>query len=159
MAIEIERKFLLRTDEWRNFITSSKTMRQGYILYADGRNLRIRIKGDDEAWLTVKIGSSPLMRSEFEYQIPLEDAFEMLDLAQGIVIEKTRHIVHWDNHLWEIDEFSGAYLGLITAEVELESTEDEPTIPSWIGTEVTNDRRYSNQALATEDMRGDVLPR
>ena len=153
MAIEIERKFLLRNDEWRNYIQSSSTLRQGYILYADDRNLRIRIKNDTGAKLTVKIGSSSYVRSEFEYEIALDDAFSMLDQAQGIVIEKTRHLVHWDNHMWEIDEFSGAYLGLITAEVELESTEDEPTIPDWIGEEVTSDRRYSNQTLATEDMR------
>lgn len=153
MAIEIERKFLLRNDAWRNYIQSSSTLRQGYILYADDRNLRVRIKDDLGAKLTVKIGSSSFIRSEFEYDIPLDDGFAMLDQSQGIVIEKTRHLVHWDNHMWEIDEFSGAYLGLLTAEVELDSTGDEPTIPDWIGIEVTSDRRYSNQTLATEDMR------
>lgn len=153
MAIEIERKFLLRNDNWRNYIQASNTLRQGYILYADDRNLRVRIKNDSAAKLTIKIGSSSYIRSEFEYDIGLEDAFEMLDQSQGIVIEKTRHLVHWDNHMWEIDEFSGAYLGLITAEVELDAIEDEPTIPDWIGEEVTSDRRYSNQTLATEDMR------
>jgi adenylate cyclase len=153
MAVEIERKFLLRTEEWRNYIQASNALQQGYILYGDDRNLRIRIKNGNAARLTIKIGSSSLVRSEYEYDVPLNDAFEMLDQAQGIVIEKTRHLVHWDNHMWEIDEFSGAYLGLITAEVELESTEEVPTMPEWIGEEVTSDRRYSNQTLATEDMR------
>lgn len=153
MAFEIERKFLLKSDEWRNYIQSSNTMRQGYIIYSHDRNLRVRIKNDKQAFLTVKIGASGFVRQEFEFEISLDDALDMLDNAHGIVIEKTRHLIHWDSHEWEIDEFSGAYLGLVIAEVELDATDDEPTIPSWIGDEVTNDRRYSNQVLATEDMR------
>jgi adenylate cyclase len=156
MAIEIERKFLLRNDDWRNFIQSSSTLRQAYILHADDRNLRIRIKNEDTAKLTIKIGRDGLVRSEYEYDVPLEDALELIEICDGVVLEKTRHLVHWDNHTWEIDEFSGIYSGLITAEVELDATDDLPTIPDWIGEELTSDRRYSNQTLATQDMRAEL---
>lgn len=156
MAIEIERKFLLSNDDWRNFIQSSSTLRQAYILYADNRNLRIRIKNDETAKLTVKIGHDGFIRSEYEYDVPLTDANELIAISEGVVIEKTRHLVHWDNHTWEIDEFSGIYTGLITAEVELNATDDLPTIPDWIGEELTSDRRYSNQTLATQDMRAEL---
>lgn len=159
MALEIERKFLLRNDKWRNFIQSSSTLRQAYILYADDRNLRIRIKNENQATLTIKIGRDGLVRSEYEYDVPYRDAEELIEASQSIVLEKTRHLVHWDNHTWEIDEFSGIYTGLIIAEVELTATDDLPTIPDWIGEELTGDRRYSNQTLATEDMRAEfALP-
>jgi CYTH domain-containing protein len=98
----------------------------------------------------MKIGRGTLTRDEFEYEIPVADAEELLENAIGIVIEKTRYRVPYEGFVWEVDVFAGAHRGLVIAEVEMQAETDNPPLPAWLGREVTGDFRYSNQALATE---------
>lgn len=150
MAKEIERKFLVRSDAWRSAVQSKSVLKQGYVASMDDRSVRIRILDEKAARLTLKIGRSTLTRDEFEYEIPVSDAEELLENAIGIVIEKTRHRVPHEGFVWEVDVFAGAHRGLIIAEVEMQAETDSPSLPAWLGREVTGDFRYSNQALATE---------
>jgi CYTH domain-containing protein len=150
MAKEIERKFLVRNDRWRSQADMGTTMRQGYLAAMDDRTIRIRIADGRSARLTIKIGTGTLTRDEFEYEIPLEDAEEMMRAAIGTVIAKTRYRVPGHAHTWEIDVFAEPYDGLIVAEVEMQTETDDPALPDWLGAEVTNDRRYSNYALAIQ---------
>ncbi|MBB4217375.1 CYTH domain-containing protein [Rhizobium sp. BK212] len=116
----------------------------------DDRSVRVRILDDRKAKLTIKIGRSTITRDEFEYDIPIADAKELLQNAIGIVIEKTRYRVPHQGFVWEVDVFTGEHRGLVIAEVEMTAETDNPALPSWLGREVTGDFRYSNQALATE---------
>lgn len=152
MAKEIERKFLVSDDSWRSQVTSRTAFRQGYIASLENRSVRVRIKADTDATLTIKIGASSIVRDEYEYDIPLRDAEELMTTALGIVIEKTRHTVDHEGFVWEIDVFEGLYEGLVVAEVEMNAETDRPSLPAWLGREVTGDPRFSNQNLATEDM-------
>ncbi|WP_416795796.1 CYTH domain-containing protein [Ciceribacter azotifigens] len=157
MAKEIERKFLVANDDWRALATSATPMRQAYVVLMHDRSVRVRTKNGTSAQLTVKIGQNSLVRDEFEYPIALDDAEEMIALAVGNVIEKVRYTVEHHGFVWEIDVYEGAYHGLVIAEVELRDESDTPSLPHWIGREVTGDRRYSNQALATEKLQQDAL--
>lgn len=157
MAKEIERKFLVANDDWRALATSATPMRQAYVVLMHDRSVRVRTKNGTSAQLTVKIGQNSLVRDEFEYPISLDDAEEMIALAVGNVIEKVRYTVEHHGFVWEIDVYEGAYQGLVIAEVELRKESDAPSMPHWIGREVTGDRRYSNQALATEKLQQDAL--
>ena len=150
MAKEIERKFLVRSDGWRSAVETKSSLRQGYIASMDDRSVRVRTLDDKKARLTIKIGRSAITRDEFEYDIPVADAEELLQAAIGIVIEKTRYRVPYEGFVWEVDVFAGEHRGLVIAEVEMTSETDKPALPSWLGREVTGDFRYSNQALATE---------
>ncbi|WP_159950119.1 CYTH domain-containing protein [Rhizobium sp. 18065] len=150
MAKEIERKFLVRNDNWRQNVASQTSLRQAYLAVDTDRSVRVRTSDNLSAKLTIKFGSGTITRDEFEYAIPHDDALEMIEFAQGNVIEKTRYTVDYHGFTWEIDVFEGAYRGLVIAEVEMQSETDQPRQPEWIGREVTGDRRYSNQALATE---------
>lgn len=150
MAKEIERKFLVRTDGWRAKAVSRALLKQGYVASMDDRSVRIRILDGNSARLTMKIGRTSMTRDEFEYDIPVADAEELMERAIGIVIEKTRYRVPHEGFVWEVDVFGGAHRGLIIAEVEMKSESDTPPLPAWLGREVTGDFRYSNQALATE---------
>lgn len=150
MAKEIERKFLVRSDGWRSAVQSKSVLKQGYVASMDDRSVRVRILDEKTARLTLKIGRSTLTRDEFEYEIPVSDAEELLENAIGIVIEKTRHRVPHEGFVWEVDVFAGVHRGLIIAEVEMQAETDSPSLPAWLGREVTGDFRYSNQALATE---------
>jgi adenylate cyclase len=150
MAKEIERKFLVRTDAWRAKAESKSVFKQGYIASMDDRSVRVRILDGVKARLTIKIGRSSLIRDEFEYDIPVSDADELMLSAIGLVIEKTRYRVPHGGFIWEVDVFAGVHRGLIIAEVEMTSESDDPDLPAWLGREVTGDFRYSNQALATE---------
>lgn len=152
MAKEIERKFLVSCDHWRSQATESIDIIQAYVAVGEDRNVRIRVIADRSAQLTVKLGRHAVTRDEYEYEIPVPDAREMIAAALGNVIEKTRHIVPHGGFIWEVDVFGGVYKGLIVAEVEMESEDDTPEIPDWVGQEVTGDRRYSNMVLATEDL-------
>ncbi|MFK0161853.1 CYTH domain-containing protein [Rhizobium sp. NPDC090279] len=149
MAKEIERKFLVRGDHWRDSVSERLILRQGYIASMDGRSVRIRLTNDAKATLTIKIGKA-MTRDEFEYEIPVDEAEELLGTAIGLVIEKTRHKVPFKGFTWEVDVFRGAHRGLIIAEVEMGKESDNPELPDWIGREVTGEYRYSNQALATQ---------
>ncbi|SIQ14007.1 CYTH domain-containing protein [Rhizobium sp. RU35A] len=153
MAKEIERKFLVRSEDWRRMATSRLRFRQGYVAIGEDRSVRVRLMegpGVSKARLTIKVGRHLLARDEYEYEISVGDAEELIVSAIGIVIEKTRHFIPHAGFTWEVDEFSGAYQGLILAEVELESPDQSPPLPVWIGREVTGDRRFSNMVMATE---------
>jgi adenylate cyclase len=146
MGQEIERKFLLCHDGWRPLATG-QLYRQGYIPTQGSQTVRLRIVGD-RGFLTIKGPTVGVSRSEFEYEIPVTEAEEMLDsLCAKPLIEKYRHRIRVDQWIWEVDEFLGANQGLILAEVELASDAELPTIPDWIGEEVSGDRRYFNSYL------------
>ncbi len=150
MAIEIEHKFLLTGDQWRNSIRKSTPLRQGYLSNEVKCSVRVRSSAD-KAWLNIKSVTIGNQRQEFEYEIPLSDAAMMLDtLARKPLIEKTRHLVDYANHTWEIDEFGGDNAGLIVAEVELRSPEEVFERPEWVGKDVTSDLRYYNTRLSKQ---------
>jgi len=147
MAREIERKFLLRDERWRDAVTCSTRMCQGYLERSPTVSIRVRVAGA-EAWINLKSATLGVARHEFEYAIPRTDADEMLALFCGEHrIDKTRHHVPWGDHLWEIDEFHGANAGLVVAEIELDAEDEVFAAPPWIGADVSHDRRYYNVCL------------
>ncbi len=147
MAIEIERKFLLRDDSWQDSADEGVLIRQGYLAGSEKSSIRIRV-ADDKANINIKSATLDITRQEYEYPIPLAEANEMLDtLCEGPLIEKTRYHVHHEKHLWEIDVFSGDNQGLIVAEVELRSVNENFEPPDWLGEEVSDDARYYNVCL------------
>ena len=130
MAAEIERKFLVTGDAWQRGATRCSVIRQAYLAGTDGATVRVRIKDDKEATLTVKSANSGSNRREFEYPIPLEDARELMQMRTGAVIEKRRHEIPAEGLCWEVDAFEGAHQGLVLAEVELAGEDaafDRPT--------------------------------
>lgn len=148
MAVEIEHKFLLANDNWRSQVTHSSFFRQGYLTSDSNSSIRIRISGT-HAWLNIKSATIGTQRHEYEYEIPLDDANEIIDnLCRKPVIEKTRHFVKFGQHTWEIDEFEGENAGLIVAEVELSESGEPFEKPDWAGKEVSHDVRYYNNNLA-----------
>lgn len=147
MATEIERKFLLVSDEWRQQVSRSKSFRQGYLSNNPQASVRVRI-ADDKATLNIKGMTIGVQRPEYEYEIPLHDATELLDqLCQRPLIEKTRHFVEFGGKLWEIDEFHGDNAGLVVAEVELDSPDEVIVMPAWAGKDVSHLERYYNVRL------------
>jgi adenylate cyclase len=146
--LEIERKFLLRSDDWRQHVRASMRLRQGYLNYEKRCSVRVRIAGE-QAWLNLKGTTVGAQRLEFEYAIPLTDADRMLaSLTCKPLIEKTRHLVDVGRHTFEIDEFAGDNQGLIVAEIELNDPDEPFEKPDWLGAEVTEDPRYYNTCLA-----------
>lgn len=146
MAVEIERKFLIKDDRWRGLGTAC-LYRQGYLPTQNYTTVRIRIVGD-RGYLTIKGKNDGMARLEFEYAIPLGEAEQMLDLlCQPPLIEKYRYRIEYGGKFWEVDEFLGANQGLILAEVELNSVTEAVELPPWIGQEVTGDPRYYNVNL------------
>jgi CYTH domain-containing protein len=157
MAKEIERKFLVNGDGWRQEASSSSDFLQAYIAFGQDRSVRVRIMDKARAMLTIKVGRNLIARDEFEYDIPLADAEELAANAIGVVLEKTRHDVEHQGYVWEVDVYQGAYKGLVVAEVEIEDENASPELPAWIGKEITGDRRYSNVVMATEDLSGELV--
>jgi adenylate cyclase len=148
MGIEVERKFLVSDESWRDAVTSSTRIVQGYIAQTGSATVRVRIKGD-RGFLTIKGLSVGVSRSEFEYEVPVADALAMLDeLAQGPVIDKVRHLVPVGGHVWEVDVFAGENAPLVMAEVELADSQEAFVRPDWAGVEVSDDQRYFNVNLA-----------
>lgn len=147
MSLEIERKFLVVSDEYRK-LAEPVHYRQGYLAVLPDKVIRVRISGDT-SFITVKGRYSDTTRSEFEYEIPMHDAKAMLsDLCSRPHIEKKRFRIPFEGLIWEVDEFLGENAGLVMAEIEL-TREDQPFIkPEWIGEEVTYDARYRNSNLA-----------
>ena len=146
MALEIERKFLLAHDGWRAQVKRSEQMSQAY-LGGTQASVRVRVAGND-AWLNIKGRTLGATRLEFEYPIPVEDAAVMLrELADGPIMAKLRHYLPLGEHVFEIDEFAGDNAGLVVAEVELVSEDQEFPRPDWLGAEVTADTRYYNVNL------------
>ena len=149
MAVEIERKFLVDTIP-QNKISRSKMVKQGYIVNDERQVVRVR-SIDHDYFLTIKSTTKGLSRLEFEYAIPEEDARDMFEyLCGSSFIEKTRHYIEHQGHLWEVDEFQGKNQGLIVAEIELESENETFQRPGWIGDEVSHDPRYYNMNLTTD---------
>jgi adenylate cyclase len=148
MPVEIEHKFLLANDNWRQCISRSEQFKQGYLSSQPTSSIRVRISGN-QAWLNIKSATIGMQRLEFEYEIPITDGHDLLNyLCAPPFIEKTRHYISAGPLVWEIDEFNGANQGLIVAEIEL-SYEGQPfTKPDWLGPEVTHDVRYYNNNLA-----------
>jgi len=147
MPKEIERKFLVETEGWRG-LGEAVLFRQGYLSTDPERTVRVRLAGD-QGWITVKGISRGLERSEFEYEIPPSDAAEMLDtLCLRPLVEKTRTRISIGDLVWEVDEFAGENAGLIIAEVELQSSDQQITVPPWAGREVTGDMRFYNSNLS-----------
>jgi len=145
MATEIERKFLVINDEWRS--APAIYFCQGYLNRSKERTVRVRVAGA-QGFLTIKGKSTGASRAEFEYEIPLVDAQQLLALCEGPLIEKYRRNISFAGMVWEVDEFLGANKGLVVAEIEL-TFEGQPFVrPGWIGEEVTQDPRYYNSNLS-----------
>ena len=145
MGQEIERKFLVNGDEWRSGKVAHTC--QGYLVTGNDTTVRVRLK-DDKGYLTIKGKAEGISRLEYEYEIPIADAKDIMDrLCMKPLIEKKRYEVEHLGILWEVDEFFGENEGLIVAEVELESEDQQVELPSWVGKEVSDDRRYSNLSL------------
>ena len=147
MAIEIERKFLVTDERWRAAARPGVRYRQGYLTEAGPGSVRVRV-GGERAHLNIKSATLHMRRLEYEYEIPLRDANEMLDsLCLKPLIEKTRYLVENDGHTWEVDVFEGDNEGLVVAEIELQSADELFSRPAWVGEEVTEDPRYYNVCL------------
>lgn len=149
MAIEIERKFLVTGDDWRETVTSEVLLRQGY-LSSGGSLVTVRVRClPNRAFLTIKAPRNGIARAEFEYEIPLAHGEEMLQtLCANRRLEKKRHTIEAGGLTWHVDEFQGAHFGLLLAEVELSDVDQRFSLPSWVGEEVTGRREYQNAVLA-----------
>jgi CYTH domain-containing protein len=146
MGVEIERKFLLANEGWRGQGIATR-MRQGYLVADPVRTVRVRIEGG-RAVLTIKGKTTGAARGEWEYDIPIADATELLDgLCEQPQVEKIRHRIEHAGHTWEVDEFLGLNAGLFVAEIELGAEDEAFEKPDWIGVEVTGDKRYYNSSL------------
>ncbi|WP_178862335.1 CYTH domain-containing protein [Thiomicrorhabdus cannonii] len=153
MAREIERKFLVKGQDWKALAFKSTHFAQGYLNdihdATSKSSVRVRIEGD-KANLNIKSLEIGLSRDEYEFVIPMQEAQKILKtLTVGPVIEKVRYLVRYGNHIWEIDEFQGDNAGLIIAEVEMDSEEDVIVMPSWAGPEVTHESRFYNVSLSS----------
>jgi adenylate cyclase len=146
MGLEIERKFLIKNDAWKTAADNGTKIEQGYLNSNKERTVRVRIYGD-AGFLTVKGKNNKLTRQEFEYNIPLVDAQELLKLCEKPLIEKTRYLIKENNHSWEIDIFEGENKGLEIAEIEIEKEKEEINYPDWLGKEVSNESKYYNSSL------------
>lgn len=154
MAVEIERKFLVASDAWREGAQGQK-FRQGYLCISRDATVRVRHAGE-RAYLTIKGATAGMSRAEFEYDIPVADAEAMLqDHCLKPLIEKTRYEVPYEGKVWTVDVFEGENAGLIVAEIELDHGEEDIPLPPWAGAEVTDDPRYRNSALVAAPMTGD----
>jgi adenylate cyclase len=152
--IEIERKFLVVSEDYKKEAFSKKNIKQGYLSSIPERTVRVRTKGE-KAYLTIKglSSDSGLSRFEWEKEIPISEAEQLLLLCEKGIINKTRFEVKIGNHIYEVDEFYDENEGLVIAEIEL-STEDESFVkPDWLGNEVTTDRRYYNSYLSANPFK------
>ncbi len=145
--IEIERKFLVNKALWQA-PDKGCYFQQGY-LAKDGCTVRVRI-AEDKAYLTIKGMTKGISRAEFEYEIPLEDAHQLMELCVCPPIEKIRYKVEVGGKIWEVDEFLGVHQGLLMAEIELQSEYETFEMPIWAGKEVTGDARYYNSSLSKQ---------
>ncbi len=145
MALEIERKFLVKRELWPEGARST-AIRQNYLSTIEDVSIRVRLR-EGKAALTVKGEREGAVRDEFEYEIPAADAAALLELCPYPPIEKRRHEIVHAGHLWEVDVFEGRHRGLILAEIELESEHESFAHPPWLGVEVTADPRFRNSRL------------
>jgi len=148
MAIEIEHKYLVKQDLWNRILPSkSVRIKQGYLSTEPGKSIRVRVL-DQQGFITIKGASVGPKRLEYEYEIPVQDAEELLDGFCTKLVSKVRHYVQYDNHTWEVDVFDGPNLGLVIAEIELQSEDELYSKPEWIDEDITHDFRYSNSNLS-----------
>lgn len=148
MSQEIERKFLVKDMSYKEIAFSSSRIIQGYICSERGRTVRVRIR-NEKGFLTIKGASTDngLSRYEWEHEIPLNEAQELMKLCQPGMIDKTRYLVRFGKHIFEVDEFYGDNDGLVVAEVELNAIDEDYEIPPFLGEEVTGQVRYYNSFL------------
>ena len=146
MGVEIERKFLISSDQWRDEVADSRRIAQGYLQLDPERTVRVRIL-DEQAFLTIKGKTQGLSRVEFEYEIPLEEGRQLLEMCTRPPIEKTRHRIKRGALVWEVDEFAGRFAGLVMAEVELATEDEQVDLPAWLGQEVSDDSSYFNSQM------------
>jgi len=146
MNIEIERKFLLLNNLWKSEAVGVH-YKQAYLNEKGDNTIRVRIEGK-QAKLTIKSKATNISRMEFEYDIPMEDAEKLFLIAKTPAVEKYRYKIEYAGNIWEVDEFLGDNEGLVIAEIELESENQTFQKPSWIGMEVSGDKRYTNANLA-----------
>lgn len=150
MGIEIERKFLVNHDQWEQLEKPvGEFYRQGYLLTDPQKTIRVR-QTSDKGFLTIKGISVGATRAEYEYEIPFEEAKELLDQFAVAELSKVRYKIAIENHIWEVDVFSGKNQGLIVAEIELESENEKFVLPTWIDREVTGEEKYYNSNLVTK---------
>jgi len=147
MGIEIERKFLVTDDSWRHDADTGTAYEQGYLSSNRDCSIRVRIEGE-QARLNIKSATLGIVRTEYEYGIPVEEARELLDKFCGSTVTKTRYRVPFAGRTWEVDVFSKDNTGLIVAEIELENEKARPDLPPWAGEEVSGDPRYYNTELS-----------
>ncbi len=148
MALEIERKFLVDTSRWKP-VDQGKKLIQAYLSKEPNPTVRIRI-AEEQAFLTIKGRTESITRAEFEYEIPVDEAQELLKMAITNPVEKIRYEVMHEDFCWEVDVFSGKNSGLVMAEIELDSEDQEFSKPDWILSEVSSDRRYYNSQLSEQ---------
>lgn len=142
MPFEIERKFLVKTDGWRESCVSSQHLVDGLVAISDGRKVRVRLY-EDHATLAIKTTEGGSKRAEFEYQIPLEDGNELIQNYCGdLVLAKTRHYVPFRGFTWEVDVYEGILDGVVIAEVEIQDLDTAVPLPGWVGAEITGDPAY-----------------
>ena len=147
MATEIERKFLVENDLWRESVISEAVIKQGYLCRQDNTTIRVRVAGD-AAWVNIKSATRGIRRLEYEYPIPLPDAEGLLaEVAEQPFIDKIRYQVRQGGHVWDLDVFRGLNQGLVLAEVELGAEDEAFEMPAWAGREVSGDPRYYNANL------------
>lgn len=148
MNVETEHKYLVRKDLWYAIHKPEGTsILQGYIFSDSSRTVRVRIYGD-KGFLTIKGPAVAASRDEYEYEIPLSDAHSLLKNFCGHIIDKIRYRLDYKGNTWEIDEFFGENEGLVLAEIELKSPDQQYETPPWVGEDVTGDIRYTNSYLA-----------
>jgi len=147
MATEIERKFLLKDASWKALADAGTQYSQGYLVGSQQASVRVRIQGE-RAFLNIKSATIDITRQEFEYEVPLDEAKEILEtLCEKPLISKKRYHLKSENHLWEIDVFQGDNEGLVVAEIELADENEYFVKPDWLGDEVSDDERYYNVSL------------
>ena len=150
MGMEIEHKFLVNSDSYRQLACAESEIKQGFLSRHPGRTVRIRVR-DNRGFITVKGKGTGAAHPEFEYEVPLDDAMQMLAMCEPPVIEKTRFIVMHEGNRWEVDEFHGDLQGLVIAELEVPSEDYRFRLPAFVGREVTGDPRYYNSQLGVRN--------
>jgi adenylate cyclase len=153
MSFEIERKFLVRNSDWQPLATKHCNIRQAYLTIGGKASVRVRIRDNHTATVTVKSRPAELRRLELEYPIPMLEAEALMPLRQGSIVEKVRYRIPWGELAWEIDVFAGENEGLVIAEIELANEHQHVELPSWIGEEVTGKPEYYNSFLVQQPFR------
>src|SRR3954452_19984634 len=149
MGVEIERKFLVNETKWKDAYKDEKhAIEQGYIVNSEEKTVRVRIYGS-KGFITIKGTVEGVSRPEFEYEIPVEDARQLINQFCSSVVRKIRHKVRYKNKLWEVDEFLAENEGLLMAEIELNDDSESFELPEWISHEVTGDKRFYSSYLST----------